>query len=223
MILATSDTPRYESDGWANAIEPPETLAESQAASKRFFAAQEQHRTQASRVQDLGRGIAALGASVFILAACCGVGGWSSMSRWRSPRRAWMIYIAAVGSWLLLAKANIWWLMYTGERGDYPPWADTLIIPIISIGLLTALGLPILAIVLIVSLWHVPLPAMVADLKPSVRFWLATIGAAVTAALLVEALVFDIRDGAAVLVAPEVVALGAVAAWWPAAAARRAV
>ena len=223
LVAGTATAPRYEPENWNQALLDLERGMDSDEASSRYFAAQDAHRTRASHIQDLGRGVAALGGSLLLVLSVAGVRDWSTVREWRSPRRAGVVVAAAAGSWCALLGAELWWLGYTARRGDYPPWADSIGIPIFWLARLAVVTLPLIGLFLVLGLRRSSLPASVKDLRPSPRFWIATLGSSLIAFALLAGLVRDVRDGAFPSVAASVFALSALAAWWPAAAAPRAV
>jgi len=221
LVAITAGAPRYEPDGWNATVLERGPGADPKVASAEFFAAQSSARTSASRVQDVGRGLAALGGSVLLVLLTAGRRSQERERGWRSPSRASVIAAAAIGAWVSLAAAQVWWLGHTIHRGDHPPWADSAGIPLFGILVGSAIILPMIGLLLVLGLRRVTLPVAVADLELTPRFWVTSACALLVAVPLSVTLVRSVLSGAFLLVAATVLGLAAVCAWWPAAASRR--
>ena len=122
--------------------------------SPAFFEARESNRTVEGQLADVGLGVATLAFSLAAAAVVLGAGHRTIFT----PSRKWIIVIFAnvsllatyVGEWLTLARDQL--------RNEFPPWADTLAIPMAALisGWLRAA--PIMTLALFVCLWNARLP-----------------------------------------------------------------
>jgi hypothetical protein len=223
MIATTHDSPRYRA-GWTPGSLGAEPVGDSKAASQRYYAAQAENRTRASRVGDVGYGLAAFAMTALALLFASGLGGLRSFATFRSPSRRRTLWAWALGGWCFIILASVRWLEYTAVRGDFPWWADTIVIGYVELMFQGVLGAVAIMAILTVSLRRVELPARVGDLAPTTgRFWIATAIAGTLIVLLFIGAYSAMVSGSALLTCAHVLCLGGVIAWWPAAAAPRSV
>ena len=81
--------------------------------------------------EDFGSGLAIASATVLLFLFWKRVKSFSDFISIRSLTRK-QIFIFSNLIWLIMFPATYWYYMYRAERGDYPWFADTVIIPIMS-------------------------------------------------------------------------------------------
>lgn len=81
--------------------------------------------------EDFGSGLAISSATVLLFLLWKRIKSFSDFKSIHSLTRK-QIFIFSNLVWLIMFPATYWYYMYRGERGDYPWFADTVIIPIMS-------------------------------------------------------------------------------------------
>jgi len=99
------------------------------------------------------------------------------------------VFISANMVWLLLIPGTYWYYMFRGARGDYPPFADSIGIPIMTqIPVYLILLIP-LNLFLFLTTVKTTLPSQLFS-KPEVRNWQQALGDFFGCSLLVNILLF---------------------------------
>jgi hypothetical protein len=124
---------------------------------------------------------------------------WGRGFSWRqlpAPSKARMLFWFNSG-WVLLFAGMYWYYMYRSGRGDYPPFADSIGIPLME-GTDTLLFYwPILNGLLLLGLWGAELPSILGE-KPYRYTWraiLVEVGFGLWTVLLLLLLVGAVMDG----------------------------
>lgn len=152
LFVSLSSQPRFrDAASW-----PWVTDGDSPA----FFAAAERNRTVEGRIADVGVGLASLALSLAVAAAALRAHSWGAICALATPSRKWFIVVFAnvsllglfYGEWLRIVRDEI--------RGEYPPWADSLGIPMSWLISAWKHAAPILTFGLVVCLWRARLPAI---------------------------------------------------------------
>lgn len=116
-------------------------------------------RTQKWLYKDAG---AAMMAFAVMLAAALflfGIRDGDDVRALKTPRRKWEIWLIASAGWIGYMASAIVALFQGFERSEFPPWADSLLVPIFGIVVVAAVGWAVLSIVGWLVLRHAALPA----------------------------------------------------------------
>lgn len=154
------------------------------ADTEGFVAVRERNRTIEGRLADVGLGIATL---AFSLAVAVVLSTRHAAGRaFSTPSRKWVIVVFAnvsilavyYGEWLALARDQV--------RGEFPPWADSMAIPMAALISGWQRAAPIVTVALVVCLWSARLPVSLWRRPAGWWAWTSTlvIGAAVALAAL---------------------------------------
>ncbi len=119
-----------------------------------FIEARERNRTVEGQLADVGLGVATLAVSLTAAAVVLGAGHRTVST----PSRKWVVVIFAnvsllatyFGEWLALARDQL--------RNEFPPWADTMAIPMAALMSGWQRAAPIMTLALFVCLWNARLP-----------------------------------------------------------------
>ena len=133
--------------------------AEADAYNKRWFAAMDAVRTDKWPTHDAGTAMIAfavcLGASLFLLR----IDTLGDVAALATPRSPWTIYLCAALGWFGYAAAAILALLQGFDRFEFPPWADSMVVPIIAISAFAVVSWVAMSVVMALVLRHAPLPA----------------------------------------------------------------
>jgi hypothetical protein len=136
-----------------------------------FVEARERNRTVEGQVADFGLGVATLAISLAAAAALLGAGHRTIST----PSRKWLIVIFAnvallatyVGEFVALARDQV--------RGEFPPWADTMAIPMEGFISGWKLVAPVMTVAFVVCLWNTRLPAALWTRPAGWVAWISTL------------------------------------------------
>jgi hypothetical protein len=151
LFVSLSSQPRFrDAASW-----PWVTDGDSPA----FFAAADRNRTVDGQIADVGVGLASLALSLALGAAALRAHSWGALRALVTPSRKWAIVVFANVSLLALFYGE--WLAVVRDylRGENPPWADTLAIPMMWFISGWTVAALILTLGLTVCLWRARLPA----------------------------------------------------------------
>jgi hypothetical protein len=110
---------------------------------------------------DLGGGIIALGIGSALLFAVNGVRKWRDLRRLSGPKTSGRFYLFAALTWLSFIPAEWCYYIYTEARGDYPPFADSIAIPMGMRFVFGVLGLPMVLFGVWIAINGTRLPAAI--------------------------------------------------------------
>jgi hypothetical protein len=130
-----------------------------EAYNKRWYAAMKELRTDKWPYHDAGSAIMALAvclaASLFLLKIKSG----GDIGHLMTPRSGWTIYAIAALGWFGYAASATIALLQGFDRFEFPPWDDSLVVPIVAIASVAVIGWAIISVTLWLVLRHAPLPA----------------------------------------------------------------
>lgn len=106
-------------------------LVDDKQWKNHYYTEVDKLRTDKLFYEDLGSGLAIASATVLLFLFWKRIKSFSDFKSVYSLTRK-QIFIFSNLVWLILFPATYWYYMYRGERGDYPWFADTVIIPIMS-------------------------------------------------------------------------------------------
>jgi hypothetical protein len=146
--------PYYKNDKAAAAL-----LESSHTIDKQEYYRKEANlRTSKNTMMDLGAGIAITSGILLFYFLLSRTRTLSDLQNLKTPNKA-VIFISANVVWLLLIPGTFWYYYFRGSRGDYPPFADSIGIPIFTqVSVFMFLIIP-LNIVLILTTYKSRLPA----------------------------------------------------------------
>ena len=108
-----------------------------------YYKQEAELRTNKIAFMDLGIGIAIASVTIFIFLLLTKSKQFSDLKNVKTFNK-FVIFISANFVWLLLLPGTHWYYIFRGRRGDYPPFADSIGIPItIEISLLLFLLIPL--------------------------------------------------------------------------------
>ena len=110
---------------------------------------------------DLGSGIIALGIGSALLFAVNGVRKWRDLRSLKGPKTSGRFYLFAALTWLSFIPAEWCYYIYTRARGDYPPFADSIAIPMGIRFVFGVLGLPMVLFGVWIAINGTRLPAAI--------------------------------------------------------------
>ncbi len=88
-------------------------------------------RTNKTTFMDLGAGIAIASWTILLFLLLTNTNTFSNFKNLKTFNKL-TTFISANLVWLLLIPGTIWYYTFRGGRGDYPPFADTIVIPIMT-------------------------------------------------------------------------------------------
>lgn len=103
-------------------------------------------RTSRNRLMDTGLCVGSMSLTLLMGSLLLGIRQWTDLATIRSLGQSWWIPTLALVFWLALLPAGVVAFWFRLERGDYPPWADTIIIPICGLAFLVIVGLPFVSL-----------------------------------------------------------------------------
>lgn len=164
LLWQSQGMDEWKDAGRAEAVQtwdPPEEPhgPAADAYNKRWFAAMDELRTDKWPYHDAGAALIVfalcLATSLFLLR----IESWSDLTALTTPRSGWTIYLLAALGWFGYAVAAILALLQGFDRFEFPPWADSLMVPIMAISAFALTGWVLVSVVMWLVLRHAPLPA----------------------------------------------------------------
>lgn len=119
-----------------------------------FIEARESNRTIEGQLADVGLGVATLALSLAVTAVALGAGHRTIST----PSRKWIIVIFANVSLLVVYFGEFVALARDHARGEFPPWADSIGIPMAALMRGWQRNAVIMTLALCVCLWNARLP-----------------------------------------------------------------
>ena len=96
-----------------------------------YYKKEAEIRTNKTTFMDLGAGIAIASLTILIFLILTKSNNFSDLITFMTPSKLW-IFISANLVWLLLLPGTFWYYTFRGGRGDYPPFADSIGIPLMT-------------------------------------------------------------------------------------------
>jgi hypothetical protein len=180
LTLPVVNLPRYADPNWREQfVNVALTLEQSDFASEQFFEAQARNLTDASVQLAYGQVLLSLGFSLLVLFVALGLYRLDHLVRLKTPSTPGRLVAAALAAWWAWVPAQAMWLDYTLTRGDYPPWADSIGIPLGGAIFFCLLGSPLVVGAAYLSSRGIKLPVTILTFPAGWRGSLATLLAAV--------------------------------------------
>jgi hypothetical protein len=98
---------------------------------KEYYKKESELRTNKIKLMDAGAGIALAGAAMFLFLLFTRTLTFSGMKEIETLDKT-SIFISANIVWLLMLPGTYWYYGFRGSRGDYPPFADSIAIPLMT-------------------------------------------------------------------------------------------
>lgn len=114
-------------------------------------------RTPKREYMDLGAGLCIFSSFLLLLFFGGKVRSWSDLLNLKTIRWTWVLLFVNV-SWLMMIPGGYWYYSFRGARGDYPWFADSIGIPIMSSSVTVLAVLIPLNIIFGLGLWYGRLP-----------------------------------------------------------------
>jgi len=122
-----------------------------------YYKKEAELRTSKTTFMDLGTGIGIASLTIFIFLLLTKSNNFSDLKKLKTFNKA-TIFISANLVWLLLLPGIHWYYEFRGRRGDFPPFADSIGIPIAIQTIFVLLSLIPLNIFLIITTIKTNLP-----------------------------------------------------------------
>ena len=142
------------------------------------------YETPEKRLSDLGRGLCAAGTGLLLASWL-----WRVYHRYPWMRRTRSVLVLWLALWGLRFPLSMWYYGLRSYRLDYPPWADSIGIPVFSEWLAWIVGALASSVALVSLLPDHPLPTSIRWVRPTSRpgwirisflgCWIAALGACV--------------------------------------------
>jgi hypothetical protein len=160
------------------------------AYNKRWFIAMDELRTDKWPYHDAGAALMALAACMAASLFLLRINTLSDVVKLASPRNAWTIYLMAALGWFGYAASAILALLQGFDRLEFPPWADSMMVPIIAISAFAVTGWVVVSVVIWLVLRGAALPASLWIWRRDMPMhdWIYTIAAGVALLLAGEIL-----------------------------------
>jgi len=118
---------RIQNETWNKIDASKDRVPDLNPLYKEFYSRKNAIETPHKKLSDLGRGLCAAGLGGLM---AIGVGysyqRWAWMRTFKTLRRIWILL------WVIQVPLAIWYYLLRAIRGDYPGWADSIMIPIVS-------------------------------------------------------------------------------------------
>ena len=98
---------------------------------REYYQKEAELRTNKIMFMDLGTGIAIASGIIFLFLLLTKIKSFSDFKNLKTFNKV-TVFIGANLAWLLLIPGTHWYYMFRGGRGDYPPFADSIGIPIMT-------------------------------------------------------------------------------------------
>ncbi|MBT2559096.1 hypothetical protein J7E24_14995 [Hymenobacter sp. ISL-91] len=126
---------------------------------KTYYAAEKAWRTNRNDWLDTGSGVAISSLTVLLFLRANRVQSWKELRRTKTVSKTRFFVWLNVG-WALLFVALYWYYYYRGFRGDFPPFADSIGIPLMYGQAALLMGWLVSNALFLLALWPAQLPAL---------------------------------------------------------------
>jgi len=122
-----------------------------------YYKKEAELKTSKTTFMDLGTGIGIASITILIFLLLTKSNSFSGIKNVKTLNKT-MFFISANLVWLLLLPGTYWYYTFRGSRGDFPPFADSIGIPIVTQTLFLLLLLIPLNIFLLMTTYKINLP-----------------------------------------------------------------
>lgn len=120
----------------------------SPGVRQEYFQSVRELRTNRNALMNMGLSLVSLSATLLVGAFLLKLRRWADLADIESPRQASRIYALGSLFWLALIPAAAVIYKFRFDRGDYPWFADAILIPIMGQTILVIIGFPLLLLFL---------------------------------------------------------------------------
>lgn len=164
LVRQSLAMPQWTDEDKAQAVmtwDPPQEMSGPafDAYYQRWSDALKSVRTQKWLYKDAGAAMIVFAVSLAAALILFGIRTGDDVKRLKTPRRRWEIWLLASAGWLGYMASAVVALFQGFDRSEFPPWADSLFIPIFGIAVVTAVGWVVLSAVALLVLRRAALPA----------------------------------------------------------------
>jgi len=168
LVALNFTAPRMVNENWETSVRHGD--------SHSYFSEFERNRSAESRRFDIGLGLTSLGASLLALMAVTRTWTVARLRKLQTPVRRWAIVLAANLAWFYYILATWLYLVLQFQRHEFPPWADSMAIPLVGLSRFAIAGGIVVNVGLLLCLLKAKLPASLWSAPRSWRAWSATAG-----------------------------------------------
>ncbi|RSK45263.1 hypothetical protein [Hymenobacter rigui] len=165
--LYASNMPAFKGD----AVQTEEDLRQQLLNESRstYYQREAELRTNRNELLDVSSGVAIAGITILLFVTVRRIHSLQDFRQLRTPTKRQVVVWFNIG-WVVLFAALYWYYGYRGARGDYPPFADSIGIPLYY-GQATLLACwPVLNILLLLLIWPAKMGGPMFE-KPIVYKW----------------------------------------------------
>lgn len=195
LLWRSTSMPEWKDTDRAEAVQtwdPPAALhgPAADAYNKRWFAAMDELRTDKWPNHDAGAALIAFAVSLAVSLFLLRINTLGDVANLMTPRSGWSIYGAGALGWFGYAVAASLALLQGFDRFEFPPWSDSMVIPIVAIAAFALTSWVGASVVIWLVLRHValPVPLWVWRKDMPVHDWVYTGVAAVAVLIAAEIL-----------------------------------
>jgi hypothetical protein len=198
LVTLNSDAPRMVRSDWAAQVKEGDSDA--------YFRAYDENISPRARLFDLGAGLAGLSASLIALLLVTRAWSIARVRALHTPRSRALIFVLFNVSWICYAWGATRFIAMQLRRDEFPPWADSIAMPIAGILVFAGIGLIVINAALIVYLHGAKLPAPMWTAPNTVGAWVLNSIVAIALLALLWATYNAVRIGD-IFTLPEIVAI----------------
>lgn len=129
------------------------------AYNARWYAAMDELRTEKWPYHDAGAAMMALAVTLAAGLYILRIKHSADVRALMTPASGWRIYLIAAAGWFGYAVSAILALLQGFDRAEFPPWDDSLVIPIMAISSFAVVGWVVVSVAMWLVLRGAPMPA----------------------------------------------------------------
>lgn len=182
LMVFNADAPRMLNPDWQRAV--------GDGDSAGYYREFDRNENPRARRFDLGVGLASLGGSLIALLAITRSWSVQRAKALQTPRRRWLVVLFSNITWLYYIWAVSHHLAVQAARNEFPPWADSIAIPLMGLKILMLIGLAAINVGSTIYLHGVRLPVAMWTRPRTAQAWVLN-GVAVIALLSSACVCYD--------------------------------
>jgi hypothetical protein len=144
--------------------------------SDAYFREFDRNLTPQARRFDFGTGLASVSASLIALLVLTGSWSVQRIRALRTLRSRWRVFLLSNLTWFYFIWAGMRFLVLQAQRDEFPPWADSIAIPMLGMKMFFVVGLVVINLGLVVYLHGAKLPVPMWAGPRTVRAWGLNVG-----------------------------------------------
>ena len=158
--------------GGPRMLKPDWQLAVDEGDSAAYYREFDRNENPRARRFDLGVGLASVGGSLIALVAITRSWSVQRARALQTPRRRWLVVVLSNITWLYYIWTASRHLVVQAGRSEFPPWADSIVIPLMGLQILMLFGLVAVNVGSIIYLHGARLPVAMWARPRTVRAWM---------------------------------------------------